>query len=307
MSATISRNTGVRGWVRDPVGRFSWLKTATLALILLPALLLAFRAATGDLGARPWIEANHFTGLWGVRILLVSLMVTPARQVVDSTRVLMLRRMLGVTAACYLGAHFLLYVGDQNGNLLHVASEIVNRFYLTIGFIALVGLLALALTSTNSWQRRLGRGWKRLHKAVYVLTALGILHYFFQSKLDVTNATLLGGVFVWLILWRLEPRRWQPRRWPLPELAILAALLTAVMEAGWYAWRNHAPIERVLVANLDIQRVIHPSVYVLVLGLVVTAVALARPLWRRKPDANAAAARAATRAAQRAARFEAAE
>ncbi len=195
MSATMAagRKTGVRGWVRDPVGRFSWLKTATLALILLPALLLAVQFATGDLTARPWIQANHFTGLWGIRILLVSLMVTPARQVVDSTKVLMLRRMLGVAAACYLGAHFLFYVGDQNGNLLHVASEIVSRFYLTIGFIALAGLMALAFTSTNGWQRRLGRGWKRLHKTVYVLTALGILHYFFQSKLDVTNATLLRG------------------------------------------------------------------------------------------------------------------
>lgn len=294
MSATVARPTlGVRGWVRDPLGRFSPLKTATLALVLLPAALLLARLLIGDLGPRPWTEAIHVTGLWGVRILLVSLMVTPARAVVDSTRVLMLRRLLGVAAACYLGAHLLLYVGDQQGDLVHIASEIARRFYLTIGFVSLLGLTALAFTSTNGWQKRLGRGWKRLHRWVYPLVALGLLHYFFQSKLDVTNAALLAGVFVWLMLWRLEPRAWQMKRWPLPELAIAAALLTAVIEAAWYAWRNGAPLARVLANNLNITRGLHASEWVLLGGLAVCLIATARPLWRRKPNPARRSARVA--------------
>ncbi len=300
MSATVARRPlGFRGWVRDPVGRFSWLKAATLALVLCPALLLAVRTIAGDLGARPLTEATHLTGLWAVRILLVSLMVTPTRSVLDTTRVLMLRRMLGVAAACYIVAHFALYVADQDGNLWRVASEIVSRFYLTVGFVAFLGLVALAVTSTNGWQKRLGRGWKRLHKWVYAFAALGLLHYFFQSKLDVTNAAFAAGVFVWLMLWRLEPRRWQALRWPLPELAIVAALVTAVMEAGWYAARNGISITRVLASNLNVAHGLHPAGYVLVLGLLVTALAYSPPLWRKKPDP--------ARRAARAARFDAAD
>lgn len=296
MSATVTRAPlGIRGWVRDPLGRFSWLKTATLVLVLLPALLLAARTLGGDLGARPLTEATHVTGLWAVRILLVSLMVTPARSVLDTTRVLMLRRMLGVAAACYIVLHAALYVVDQDGDLVHVASEIASRFYLTVGFVAFLGLVTLAVTSTNGWQKRLGRGWKRLHKWVYAFAALGLLHYFFQSKLDVTNAAFAAGVFIWLMLWRLEPRRWQALRWPLPEVAIIAALVTAVMEAGWYAARNGISVARVLESNLNVNYGLHPAGYVLVLGLLVTALAFARPLWRRKPDLSRQAARAARR------------
>ena len=284
---------GIRGWVRDPVGRFSWLKTATLALVLLPALLLAVRTVAGDLGARPLTEATHVTGLWAVRILLVSLMVTPARAVLDTTRVLMLRRMLGVASACYIVVHFALYIADQDGDLAHVASEIASRFYLTVGFVAFLGLVALAVTSTNGWQRRLGRGWKRLHRWVYAFAALGLLHYFFQSKLDVTNAAFAAGVFVWLMLWRLQPRRWQPLRWPLPELAIVAALVTALMEAGWYAARNGISMARVLASNLNVAYGLHPAGYVLVLGLLVAALSFARPLWRKKPNLARRDARAA--------------
>lgn len=93
----------VTGLARDPAGRFSWLKTAVLLFALSHAVVLLLRWQAHDLGPRPITEAIHVTGLWTIRFLLLSLAVTPARAVLDWGRVVMLRRMLGVTAACYAG------------------------------------------------------------------------------------------------------------------------------------------------------------------------------------------------------------
>ena len=153
----------------------------------------------------------HGLGDWTIRFLLLTLAVTPARAVLDWPGVVKLRRMLGVTAACYAGAHFLLYCIDQNWQPGTVASEIALRFYLTIGFAALLMLGVLAVTSTDGWQKRLGRRWKRLHRLVFVLLPLALFHYFLQSKSDVTDAVFVTGLACWLLLWRLAPQRWQGR------------------------------------------------------------------------------------------------
>ena len=105
----------------------------------------------------------------------------------------------------------LLYCIDQKWQLGHVAAEIALRFYLTIGFAALLLLGVLAATSTDGWQKRLGRRWKRLHRLVFVLLPLALFHYFLQSKSDVTDAVFVTGLACWLVLWRLAPKRWQGR------------------------------------------------------------------------------------------------
>lgn len=272
------------GLVRDPVGRISPLKTTALVLAILPGALIAWTWATTGLGPRGVNTAIHLTGTWAVRFLLISLAVTPAKFVLEYPRVKLLRRMLGVTAACYAGVHFTLYIVDNHFDLLHVVSEIARRFYLTIGFVALLGLAALGFTSTDGWQHRLGRNWKRLHTLVYGIAVLAIFHHFLQAKADVSNAVFSAGVFVWLMVWRLEPRTWQMLRAPLIGLAVLASVAAACIEALWYGLATGISGWRVLNANLHIGHGLRPSEWVFVAGLLVLAMSFTRPVWRPAPS-----------------------
>ncbi len=149
---------------RDRRGRFLWLKAVVLPALFVPGLLYAFWLATHDLGGRPVIEAIHGIGLWAIRLVMISLAITPLARALDWPGLLLVRRMVGVSAACYAFIHLCLYVVDQNFKLGTVVSEIALRFYLTIGLVALLGLLALAATSTDGMVQRLGRNWKRLRK-----------------------------------------------------------------------------------------------------------------------------------------------
>jgi sulfoxide reductase heme-binding subunit YedZ len=274
--------TSVAGVFRDPAGRLSYLKIIAVALVLLPGAAVALGWATDDLGARPVTEAIHQTGLWAIRFLIITLAVTPARGVLDLPRVIMLRRLLGVTAACYASAHFLLFIVDHHWNLYTVLVEILSRFYLTIGYIALLGLLALALTSTDDWQRSLGTSWKKLHKLIFPIAGLALFHYAVQSKADISDAVFLTGLFVWLMFWRAVPRRWQTKLWPLPAFAVGAGLLAALMEAGWYVVRNNVDGWMVLGANLDLSFGPRPAVAAALVGCAVIVVAAARKLTKRR-------------------------
>ena len=269
------------GLLRDPAGRFSVLKTVTLLLVLCPGAELALAWHADALGPRPITEVIHGTGEWAIRFLVITLAVTPARALLDWPRVVMLRRVLGVTAACYAVAHLTLYALDQQWNFLHVAREIALRFYLTIGFVALLGLLALAFTSTDGWQRRLGPRWKRLHKLVFPIGVLGLLHYGIQAKADISDMVFLAGLFLWLLFWRALPRRWRAKLWPLPGLALGAGLAAAVLEAGWYTVRNGIDGFQVLAANLDFSFGPRPAMAAGLVGLLLVALVLLRRLGKR--------------------------
>jgi sulfoxide reductase heme-binding subunit YedZ len=254
--------------------------------VILPGALLTLQWNMNALGGRPVTEMIHGIGDWTVRFLLLTLAVTPARVVLNWSRVVILRRLLGVTTACYAVCHFTLYCIDQKWHMLTVASEIVVRFYLTIGFVTLLGLLALAITSTDGWQKRLRARWKKLHRLIFPLALLALFHYALQSKADVSAAIFAFGVFAWLGFWRLAPRRTQGKLWLLPLLSVLAALVTAGVEAAWYALKTGAHAERVLLANLDISYGPRPAVAVLILGLAVFLLAALRRvrLRRRQPE-----------------------
>ncbi len=275
-----------REWAiwEDHANRLSWLKAAVLLVLLWPGGMLLAQYAAGALGGRPITQLIHGTGDWTVRFLLATLAVTPLRAVWDWQRVLLLRRMLGVGTACYAGAHFILYCIDSKWRPGFIASEIVLRFYLTIGFVALLGLAALAVTSTDGWQKRLGRRWKALHRLVFPIAALALFHYFLQSKADVTDAVFATGVFAWLGFWRLAPRRWQNRLLVPLGLAVLAPVATALVEATWYGLATGVKAARVLAANLDFDITfgLRPSGNVLVLAVAVLAVAAVRRLWKRR-------------------------
>lgn len=277
-------------------GRLSWLKLVVFVALFLPGLGVALGLAQGWLGPKPVTEAIHMIGTWSVRILLLSLAVTPLRRITQWNKLLLVRRMLGIGALAYVLIHFLLYVVSLHFDLGHVASEIVRRIYLTIGFVALVGFAVLGATSTDAAIKRIGAArWNRLHQIVYVLIALGLLHFFMQAKLDVTQPTLMAGIFILLMGHRLLVRvKLGDSIVALIGLAIAAALLTAFMEAGWYAVASGVPARRVLQADLSFDPSIRPAWWVLVIGAGLIAVRIARPLWSRKPPRVAArSARAA--------------
>ena len=181
--------------------------------------------------------------------------------------------MVGVAAACYAGLHLLLYVFDQNWRLLTVVTEIAVRAYLTIGFVALLGLLALAVTSTDGWVKRLGRNWKRLHKLAYGIAVLALIHFFLQSKADVSQATIAAGVFAWAMVWRALPAGRDRGPVPLIGLAFAAALAAVAFEWIWYRFGTHIDPLRVVRGELDVAFGLHPAGLVLLLGLLAAGLA----------------------------------
>lgn len=263
---------------RDRHGRFLPLKAAMLPLCLLPGVLYGVWWAAGMLSGRAVNDVIHATGLWSVRFLLVSLAITPFARLLDWPRLLTLRRMVGVTAAAYAAIHLLLYVVEQKYNLLTVASEIIQRFYLTIGFIALLGLAALAVTSTDNAIKRLGRRWKLLHRLAYPIGVLALWHYALQSKANVSEAVFAAGLFTWLMIWRALPVPWRRPIAAYPALAVLAGVLTAGIEFGWYALASGIDPWRVLSANQSIDFGPRPAHWVFVTAMGVAAVIVARRL-----------------------------
>ena len=254
-----------------------WLRLVTLAGLCLPALELAWRWINGDLEPRPVTLATHATGDWAVIFLMLSLAMTPARALFDWMPLIHVRRRIGVAAALYAVAHLLIYVLDQKWNLAVVALEIVRRFYLTIGFAALLALVALAVTSTNGWQKRLKRNWKRLHWLIYPAAILAIVHFFLQSKVRIGEPAFTAGLFAWLMFWRFLPARLQKTYLGLALLAVSATLATVVFEAAWYGLVNNVDPLRVLAANLDIGPALRPAHKVFIASLlVIAAVALRR-------------------------------
>jgi len=253
-----------------------WLRLATLIGLCLPALELAWRWYTDELGARPVTLATHVTGDWAVVFLLLSLAMTPLRTTLDWMPLVHIRRRIGVAAALYALAHLLIYVLDQKWNLIVVATEIAKRFYLTIGFAALLALAALAITSTNGWQKRLKRNWKRLHWLIYPAALLAIVHFFIQSKINIGEAAFAAGLLAWLMLWRVLPQRLRTNYAGLFLLAVGATLATVVFEAAWYGLVNGIDPVRVLAANIDPDLMPRPAQKVLVASLAVVAIVAGR-------------------------------
>jgi methionine sulfoxide reductase heme-binding subunit len=261
---------------RDRHGRFLPLKAAVLAAGFIPGAVLAYWWARGMLGGRPVTEVIHGTGDWAIRYLLISLAITPAARVLNWPRLLTVRRIVGLTALAYALAHFSLYTVDQNFHLDVVVSEIVKRFYLTIGFIVLVGLGVLGATSTNGWSRRLGHWWKRLHQSIYVLGAVALLHYFIQSKSNVSEPVFFSGLFVWLLLWRVLPLAWQRSLFAELSLTVVAALAALGIEFAWYALATGISPWRVLAASETLHFGLRPAHYVALTGLAVVVLAALR-------------------------------
>ena len=283
----------------DRRGNVSLLKTLVFVGVLAPGLWLLYRAAAGSIGPRPYIEINHQTGLWAIRLLLISLAVTPLRHVWRWGDLIQLRRMLGLGAFAYAVIHLVAYAGDLGWDLAKVVSEIIARPYLTIGFVAVIMLLPLAVTSTDGMMRRMGGiEWRALHRLVYPVAALATVHFFLQSKLGVTEPIVMAALACWLGLWRLLAARiGEQKAGSLAATVILAAVIvvgTGLGEALYYYLKVGAPFSRVLPTNFAWKTSLRPAWIVLGIALVVIAVAAIRiPIAARKPARRAQAGVAA--------------
>jgi sulfoxide reductase heme-binding subunit YedZ len=290
---------------RDNRGRLSALRIAALAFLMLPIALAVAAAFTEDrFGARPLNDLIHRAGYWALVFTLSSLAITPLRRIARLNQLLDVRRLIGVGAFCYAAAHITLYIADQMFDLLKVGSEIVLRVYLTVGFSALLGLLALAATSTDRMVQQLGASrWQRLHQLIYVIGFLGLIHFFQQTKLDVWVPTVVAGLFTWLVGYRLLTRWWgrksEPPTWALLGLALAASVLTFLGEAiGIAIGYSVSPLMILAMAfDFDLDT-IRPGWVVFAAGLAIVLVDLVRSRWRKGRPATKIKAAAARPAGQ---------
>lgn len=185
-------------------------KVVVHGLALLPLALLAhamldvYRTGSDALGADPVATIEHTLGLWALRFLLLTLAVTPLRQLLKLPMLLRFRRMLGLYAFAYATLHFTAWlVLDMRGFWAVIAEDLVKRPYITVGFAAWLLLLPLAITSTEGWMRRLGRNWGRLHRLVYAIAVLAVLHFWWLVKSDIREPLLYAAILAVLLGWRM--------------------------------------------------------------------------------------------------------
>lgn len=273
-----------RPW-HDYSGRVSPLKTVVFIGLFMPATWVAYKFATDQLGARPLHEALLEIGQWTLRLVFVALAVTPLSRLLAWPRLNLVRRMIGVAAFAYVAAHLTLYTISEALNVGVVASEILRRVYLTIGFVALLGLTALAATSTDGMVRRLGpRRWQALHRFIYLIAILGTWHFFLQTKLDEWEPFVMIGLLAWLLGWRVLAWALGRRPVPLWSVALLSLVVgpfTALAEALYYNLTVHVPIERVLMADLSLETGVRPAWIVFGIVAAVTVGGFARATLRR--------------------------
>ncbi len=278
---------------RDRRGRLSPLRIVILALLLVPLAKALYDAGAIAGGARPLNDLIHRTGFWALVFLGVTLAVTPFRRIARYGNLIDVRRMLGVATFLYAAAHIALFFADQSYDLGKFFTEITKRVYLIVGGVAFLGLAALAATSTDGMVRRLGGlRWRRLHQATYIIALLALVHYFQQTKADLTVPIFAAGLFLWLIGYRLVG--WWQGTSELSTLSLLAltiavSLLTLLGEAVGVAIAFRVSPMLVLETAFDIEVGIRPAWQVLAAGLVVVAVDAVRARTAR-PRVRPAAA-----------------
>jgi methionine sulfoxide reductase heme-binding subunit len=183
----------------------SMLKIGVFGACLMPLAVLAGQALTHNLGANPIDEVTDQTGIWTLRLLLITLAVTPVRRLTGWNRLIQLRRMLGLFAFFYGSLHFSTYLWlDQFFVLEDIIADVKDRPFITVGFASFTLLILLAVTSTTGMIKRLGgKWWQRLHRLVYAIAIGGVVHYLWLVKADIQQPLLYGGILGGLLGYRL--------------------------------------------------------------------------------------------------------
>jgi sulfoxide reductase heme-binding subunit YedZ len=176
------------------------VKPAAWLLGLTPLAVLA----AGGIGVDPIETVTHLTGFWALTLLMASLAITPLRRVTGWNGVIGARKVLGNFAFFYAVLHFITYLVDQSFSWGFIVADVVEHWWVTVGFAALLILLPLALTSSKGAIRRMGKRWQKLHRLVYVAAGLGVLHFFLLVKKDVTEPLIFAAVFAALMAFRYE-------------------------------------------------------------------------------------------------------
>lgn len=197
-----------------------------VALNALPDSIAAAIPKSGlfvDLGPNPIEFITHFTGDWTLRFLLITLTVTPLRNLLNRPQLTRFRRMLGLFAFFYALVHLFTWAWlDKAFDPSEMWKDILKRWYITVGMAALLGLTPLAITSTAGWVRRMGyKNWQKLHRTVYVCATLGVIHYYLLVKSDIRLPAMYGAILAVLLAYRWvkhlrTPARPAPKRAPMP-------------------------------------------------------------------------------------------
>lgn len=195
---------------------FNVFRLGVFLLCLVPFAWLVWDINQNSLGPDPVQQITHRTGDWALRFLLITLAVTPLRRLSGWNPLLQLRRMLGLYAFFYASLHLSTYlVLDLGGFWSQIFADIAKRPFITVGFLAWLLMLPLALTSTRGMMRRLGKRWQLLHRLVYLCGILAVLHFLWLVKLDLREPLIYAGILASLlgmrVFWSLQRRRAQSR------------------------------------------------------------------------------------------------
>ncbi|GAB2891254.1 protein-methionine-sulfoxide reductase heme-binding subunit MsrQ [Uliginosibacterium flavum] len=215
-------------WLRNPGRRgIAAFKFLLFVACLIPLALLGWGFYADELGANPIETITRDTGTWTLRFLLISLAITPLRKITGMNWLIRTRRMLGLYAFFYASLHFTTYLWlDQFFDWGGIAKDILKRPFITAGFAAFVLLIPLAATSFNAAIRALGgKRWQTLHRSVYAIAIIGVVHYWWLVKRDITQPLIYAAILALLLglraAWRENERRSQsqgsltPK--PIPE------------------------------------------------------------------------------------------
>ena len=188
--------------------RLLLLKTAIWLCCITPLVWLLWGLFTDQLGANPLEVVIRHLGEWGLQLLLLTLCMTPLRDLTNEAWPIQLRRLIGLWSFAYLCLHFMTYLWvDQFFDWTEIGKDIIKRPFITVGMLAVIGLFPLAITSTRAMQRRLGRNWKRLHRLIYLIVPLGTLHFYWLVKADTLRPLIFALCVLLLLAYRLLRRQ----------------------------------------------------------------------------------------------------
>jgi sulfoxide reductase heme-binding subunit YedZ len=190
-----------------------WSKLAVFPVCLIPLAHLGQAAYRGNLGANPLEVITHTTGDWTIRFLLITLCITPLRQLSRQYWLIQYRRMLGLFAFFYGTLHLTTYLWfDKFFHWRAILDDVAQRKFITVGLVGFVLMIPLAITSTKAMIRRLGRRWTRIHRLIYLSAAAGVIHYYWLVKADHRLPLAYGAVLLVLMAYRLA-------KWAAPKFA----------------------------------------------------------------------------------------